>query len=178
MAEKGTAIRANGNKVITIKANNNKDNEENGNNIIIGGENGIQHNEEGKDADGQTIVKDANTKYVIIEGKNNVVYGGENGILSDGTGITYIKANQNNNIGFLTNDNGEITDIAQTGINVTEGTVNVTAGTNNIIKASEYGSYASGNGSKVSLNAKENRITVTGDANSEMTTGIYAGANG
>ena len=156
-AEKGTAIRANGNKVITIKANN-KDNEENGNNIIIGGENGIQHNEEGKDADGQTIVKDANTKYVIIDGKNNVVYGGENGILSDGTGITYIKATQDNSIGFLTNDKGEITDIAQTGINVTEGTVNVTAGGSNIIKATDTGIYTNGNNSYTEIESDKLKV--------------------
>ena len=175
MAEKGTAIRANGNKVITIKANN-TDNEENGNNIIIGGENGIQHNEEGKNADGQTIVKDANTKYVIIEGKNNVVYGGENGILSDGTGITYIKATQNNNIGFLTNDNGEITDIAQTGINVTEGTVNVTAGGSNIIKATDTGIYAENSSSKVYLNSIENNIISVNNSGTHESgaIGLYA----
>lgn len=138
MAEKGTAIRANGNKVITIKANN-KDNEENGNNIIIGGENGIQHNEEGKDADGQTIVKDANTKYVIIDGKNNVVYGGENGILSDGTGIVKVTANESNTIGQYS-DESNVTHTSNTGINVTEGTVDIDANTgNNVIYAKNIG---------------------------------------
>lgn len=142
MAEKGTAIRANGNKVITIKANN-KDNEENGNNIIIGGENGIQHNEEGKNADGQTIVKDANTKYVIIDGKNNVVYGGENGILSDGTGIVYISATENNTIGQYTykdENNDDVTVTSNTGIKVTEGTIDIDANTgNNAIYAKKTG---------------------------------------
>ena len=138
MAEKGTAIRANGNKVITIKANN-KDNEENGNNIIIGGENGIQHNEEGKNADGQTIVKDANTKYVIIDGKNNVVYGGENGILSDGTGIVKVTANESNTIGQYS-DESNVTHTSNTGINVTEGTVDIDANTgNNVIYAKNIG---------------------------------------
>lgn len=138
MAEKGTAIRANGNKVITIKVNN-KDNEENGNNIIIGGENGIQHNEEGKDADGQTIVKDANTKYVIIDGKNNVVYGGENGILSDGTGIVKVTANESNTIGQYS-DESNVTHTSNTGINVTEGTVDIDANTgNNVIYAKNIG---------------------------------------
>ena len=83
MAEKGTAIRANGNKVITIKVNN-KDNEENGNNIIIGGENGIQHNEEGDVGEGETLVKDANTKYVIIDAKTGSFIeweGGDNRVL-------------------------------------------------------------------------------------------------
>lgn len=142
MAEKGTAIRANGNKVITIKANN-KDNEENGNNIIIGGENGIQHNEEGKNADGQTIVKDANTKYVIIDGKNNVVYGGKNGILSDGTGIVYITATENNTIGQYTykdENNDDVTVTSNTGIKVTEGTIDIDANTgNNAIYAKKTG---------------------------------------
>lgn len=138
MSEKGTAIRANGNKVITIKANN-KDNEENGNNIIIGGENGIQHNEEGKNADGQTIVKDANTKYVIIDGKNNVVYGGENGILSDGTGIVKVTANESNTIGQYS-DESNVTHTSNTGINVTEGTVDIDANTgNNVIYAKNIG---------------------------------------
>ena len=138
MAEKGTAIRANGNKLITIKVNN-KDNEENGNNIIIGGENGIQHNEEGKDADGQTIVKDANTKYVIIDGKNNVVYGGENGILSDGTGIVKVTANESNTIGQYS-DESNVTHTSNTGINVTEGTVDIDANTgNNVIYAKNIG---------------------------------------
>ena len=139
MAEKGTAIRANGNKVITIKANN-KDNEENGNNIIIGGENGIQHNEEGKDADGQTIVKDANTKYVIIEGKNNVVYGGENGILSDGTGIVKVTANESNTIGQYT-DESNVIHTSNTGINVTEGTIIVSSGNNTDIYGKVQGIY-------------------------------------
>lgn len=156
MAEKGTAIRANGNKVITIKTNN-KDNEENGNNIIIGGENGIQHNEEGKNADGQTIVKDANTKYVIIDGKNNVVYGGENGILSDGTGIVKVTANESNTIGQYS-DESNVTHTSNTGINVTEGTVDVTAGGSNIIKATDTGIYAENSSSKVYLNSIENNI--------------------
>lgn len=163
-AENGTAIRANGEKVITLDAS--------GNNIVIGGIYGIENTETNQ------FIKTHNKIYTDLDAVNNIIYGTDTAIKSDGLGITDIKADQNNNIGFLTNDKGEITDIAQTGINVTEGTVKVTAGTNNIIKASEYGSYASGNGSKVFLNAKENRITVTGDANSEMTTGIYAGANG
>ena len=142
MAEKGTAIRANGNKVITIKANN-EDDEDNGNNIIIGKVNGIQHNEEGKNADGQTIVKDANTKYVIIDGKNNVVYGGENGILSDGTGIVYITATENNTIGQYTykdENNDDVTVTSNTGIKVTEGTIDIDANTgNNAIYAKKTG---------------------------------------
>lgn len=163
-AENGTAIRANGEKVITLDAS--------GNNIVIGGIYGIQNTQTDDE------IKTNDKIYTDLDAENNIIYGANTAIKSDGVGITDIKADQNNNIGFLTNENEEITDIAQTGINVTEGTVKVTATTNNIIKASEYGSYASGNGSKVSLNAKENRITVTGDANSEMTTGIYAGANG
>ncbi len=163
-AENGTAIRANGEKVITLDAS--------GNNIVIGGIYGIENTETNQ------FIKTPDKIYTDLDAVNNIIYGTDTAIKSDGLGITDIKADQNNNIGFLTNDNGEITDIAQTGINVTEGTVKVTADGNNIIKAFEYGSYASGNGSKVSLNAKENRMTVTGGANSEMTTGIYAGANG
>lgn len=136
MAEKGTAIRANGNKVITIKASNkdNEDDEDNGNNIIIGKVNGIQHNEEGDVGEGETLVKDANTKYVIIEGKNNVVYGGENGILSDGTGIVYITATENNTIGQYTykdENNDDVTVTGNTGIKVTEGTIDIDANTGN-----------------------------------------------
>lgn len=163
-AVNGTGIRANGEKVISVNAT--------GNNIVIGGVYGIQNTQT------DDKIKTNDKIYTDLEAENNIIYSGDTAIKSDGVGITDIKADQNNNIGFLTNDKGEITDIAQNGINVTEGTVKVTADGNNIIKASEYGSYASGNGSKVSLNAKENRITVTGDANSEMTTGIYAGANG
>lgn len=145
MAEKGTAIRANGNKVITIKANNkdNEDDEDNGNNIIIGKVNGIQHNEEGDVGEGETLVKDANTKYVIIEGKNNVVYGGENGILSDGTGIVYITATENNTIGQYTykdENNDDVTVTSNTGIKVTEGTIDIDANTgNNAIYAKKTG---------------------------------------
>lgn len=141
MAEKGTAIRANGNKVITIKANDkdNEDDEENGNNIIIGKVNGIQHNEEGDVGEGETLVKDANTKYVIIEGKNNVVYGGENGILSDGTGIVKVTANESNTIGQY-GDESNVTHTSNTGINVTEGTVDIDANTgNNVIYAKNIG---------------------------------------
>lgn len=142
MAEKGTAIRANGNKVITIKANN-EDDEDNGNNIIIGKVNGIQHNEEGDVGEGETLVKDANTKYVIIEGKNNVVYGGENGILSDGTGIVYITATENNTIGQYTykdENNDDVTVTSNTGIKVTEGTIDIDANTgNNVIYAKNIG---------------------------------------
>lgn len=145
MAEKGTAIRANGNKVITIKASNkdNEDDEDNGNNIIIGKVNGIQHNEEGDVGEGETLVKDANTKYVIIEGKNNVVYGGENGILSDGTGIVYITATENNTIGQYTykdENNDDVTVTGNTGIKVTEGTIDIDANTgNNAIYAKKTG---------------------------------------
>lgn len=156
MAEKGTAIRANGNKVITIKANN-EDDEDNGNNIIIGKVNGIQHNEEGDVGEGETLVKDANTKYVIIEGKNNVVYGGENGILSDGTGIVKVTANESNTIGQYS-DESNVTHTSNTGINVTEGTVDVTAGGSNIIKATDTGIYAENSSSKVYLNSIENNI--------------------
>ena len=178
MAEKGTAIRANGNKVITIKANN-KDNEENGNNIIIGGENGIQHNEEGKNADGQTIVKDANTKYVIIDGKNNVVYGGENGILSDGTGIVKVTANESNIIGQYT-DESNVIHTSNTGINVTKGTIIVSSGNNTDIYGKEQGIYnitgnitvnASG-GITVKSEYKKNQSVAI--ANDNATTGLTA----
>ncbi len=186
MAEKGTAIRANGNKVVTIKANDkdNEDAEENGNNIIIGKVNGIQHNEEGDVGEGETLVKDANTKYVIIEGKNNVVYGGENGILSDGTGIVYITATENNTIGRYTykdENNDDVTVTSNTGIKVTEGTIDIDANTgNNAIYAKKTGIdiskgkvYLDADGDNiVSVNSttlKSRGISVTNDGQAEIT---------
>lgn len=168
MAEKGTAIRANGNKVITIKANDkdNEDDEENGNNIIIGKVNGIQHNEEGDVGEGETLVKDANTKYVIIEGKNNVVYGGENGILSDGTGIVKITANESNTIGQY-GDESNVTHTSNTGINVTEGTVDIDANTgNNVIYAKNIGIDVSKG--KADLDAYGNNIINVNSKNSDV----------
>lgn len=181
MAEKGTAIRANGNKVITIKANNkdNEDDEDNGNNIIIGKVNGIQHNEEGDVGEGETLVKDANTKYVIIEGKNNVVYGGENGILSDGTGIVYITATENNTIGQYTykdENNDDVTVTSNTGIKVTEGTIDIDANTgNNAIYAKKTGIDISKG--KADLDAYGNNI-ISINSNSLNSSGISVIDNG
>lgn len=143
-AENGTAIRANGEKVITLDAS--------GNNIVIGGIYGIENTETNQ------FIKTHNKIYTDLDAVNNIIYGTDTAIKSDGLGITDIKADQNNNIGFLTNDKGEITDIAQTGINVTEGTVNVTAGGSNIIKATDTGIYAENSSSKVYLNSIENNI--------------------
>lgn len=143
-AENGTAIRANGEKVITLDAS--------GNNIVIGGIYGIENTETNQ------FIKTHNKIYTDLDAVNNIIYGTDTAIKSDGLGITDIKADQNNNIGFLTNDKGEITDIAQTGINVTEGTVNVTAGGSNIIKATDTGIYAENSSSKAYLNSIENNI--------------------
>ena len=148
-AENGTAIRANGKKVITLDAS--------GNNIVIGRIYGIENTETNQ------FIKTHNKIYTDLDAVNNIIYGTDTAIKSDGLGITYIKADQNNNIGFLTNDKGEITDIAQTGINVTEGTVKVTAAGNNIIYGSNVGVSVSGENSKSELNAINNIITVTGD---------------
>lgn len=161
-AEKGTAIRANGKKVITLDAS--------GNNIVIGGIYGIENTETNQ------FIKTHNKIYTDLDAVNNIIYGTDTAIKSDGLGITDIKADQNNNIGFLTNDNGEITDIAQTGINVTEGTVNVTAGGSNIIKATDTGIYAENSSSKVYLNSiKNNIISVNNSGTHESgAIGLYA----
>ena len=157
-AENGTAIRANGEKVITLDAS--------GNNIVIGGIYGIENTETNQ------FIKTHNKIYTDLDAVNNIIYGTDTAIKSDGLGITYIKADQNNNIGFLTNDKGEITDIAQTGINVTEGTVKVTAAGNNIIYGSNVGVSVSGENSKSELNAINNIITVTGENDGAI--GVYA----
>ena len=156
--EKGSAIRANGHKVITIRA-------EEGNNFIIGATNGIQHNE-------HDTVKDADKKYVVIEGENNIIYGGENGLISDGAGITDITASGSNIIGQYT-DEDENVYTSNTGINVTEGTVNVKAENgNNNIYANMNGIIVDGENSKVDLNGKNNIITV--NTNSGSGSGISA----
>lgn len=157
-AENGTAIRANGEKVITLDAS--------GNNIVIGGIYGIENTETNQ------FIKTHNKIYTDLDAVNNIIYGTDTAIKSDGLGITDIKADQNNNIGFLTNDKGEITDIAQTGINVTEGTVKVTAAGNNIIYGSNVGVSVSGENSKSELNAINNIITVTGENDGAI--GVYA----
>ena len=165
IAENGSAIRANGEKVITVQANN-------GTNIILGKTNGILHNEEGEVEGGGTLSKDSNTKYVIIEGENNIIYGGENGFMSDGNGIVDIIATENNTIGQYT-DEEENVNTSNTGINVTEGTVNVTAENgNNNIYANMNGIIVNGENSKVDLSGKNNIITV--NTNSGSGSGISA----
>lgn len=159
-AENGTAIRANGEKVITLSA-------EKGNNIIIGEEYGIENTETNQ------FIKKPDKIYTDLDAVNNIIYGGNTAIKSDGLGITDINADKNNNIGFLTNEEGEITNISQNGINVTEGIVNVTAAGNNIIYGSNVGVSVSGENSKSELNAINNIITVTGENDGAI--GVHAG---
>ena len=85
-AENGTAIRANGEKVITLDAS--------GNNIVIGGIYGIENTETNQ------FIKTHNKIYTDLDAVNNIIYGTDTAIKSDGLGITDIKADQNNNIGF------------------------------------------------------------------------------
>lgn len=169
-AENGTAIRANGEKVITLDAS--------GNNIVIGGIYGIENTETNQ------FIKTHNKIYTDLDAVNNIIYGTDTAIKSDGLGITDIKADQNNNIGFLTNDKGEITDIAQTGINVTEGTVNVNAGNTNTITASNIGISATGGSVFVGGNAADKlsnastTITVTSDEDAYGVYGYEIGEGG
>lgn len=165
IAKSGSAIRANGNKVITVQANE-------GTNFIIGAINGIQHNEEGQVENGGTLSKDSSTKYVIIKGVNNIIYGGENGLISDGAGITDITASESNIIGQYTDEDKNVY-TSNTGINVTEGTVNVKAENgNNNIYANINGIIVNGENSKVDLNGKNNIITL--NTNSGSGSGISA----
>ena len=162
IAKNGSAIRANGHKLITIKA-------ETGNNFIIGLTNGIQHNE-------FDTVKYSDKEYVVVEGVNNIIYGGANGLISDGAGITDIIASESNTIGQYTDEDNNV-HTSNTGIEVTKGTVNVNSGNINSITATNKGIsvtngsvFVGGDAADKSANASTT-ITVTSDKDAY---GIYA----
>ena len=152
-AENGTAIRANGEKVISLNAT--------GNNIVIGGVYGVQNTQTNE------LVKNNDKIYTDIDGLNNVIYGGDTAVISDGAGITDINATENNTIGQYTDEN-KVTHTSNTGINVTEGTVNVTADGSNSIYGNLNGINVNGANSKVSLNSAENVITVNNSAGAKV----------
>lgn len=152
-AENGTAIRANGEKVISLNAT--------GNNIVIGGVYGVQNTQTNE------LVKNNDKIYTDIDGLNNVIYGGDTAAISDGAGITDINATENNTIGQYTDEN-KVTHTSNTGINVTEGTVNVTADGSNSIYGNLNGINVNGANSKVSLNSAENVITVNNSAGAKV----------
>ena len=119
-AEKGTAIRANGQKVIKLEAKN-------GDNIIIGGKYGIENTQT------NNFEKTPEKIYTDLDAVNNIIYGVDTAIKSDGAGITDITASESNTIGQYM-DEGKNVHTSDNGIYVTEGTVNVKAenGDNNI----------------------------------------------
>lgn len=115
-AEKGTAIRANGQKVIKLEA-------EKGDNVIIGGEYGIENTQT------NNFEKTPEKIYTDLDAVNNIIYGANSAIKSDGAGITDITATDSNIIGQLTDENEKMT-ISNQGIYATAGTVEISS-TNN-----------------------------------------------
>ena len=137
-------------------------NDENYNNELVGGENGVQ-----SDSTGTTNV---------IADNDNVIAGTKNGILSDGAGTITVTAGNNNTIGQYTDAAGTHTSV--TGIRVTEGTVNVTANNNNEIYGSSYGIYSDGDKegetvNKISLTSNEGSNIINTN-NQSIGYGIYA----
>lgn len=140
-AEKGTAIRANGEKVIKLEANN-------GNNIVIGGKYGIENTEIDTEKMPDKI-------YTDLDAVNNTIYGADSAIKSDGVGITDINASESNTIGQYKDEKNNV-HTSDNGIYVTEGIVNLNAGNENYITATKKGIYASGQNSQVDLNGDVN----------------------
>lgn len=156
-AENGTAIRANGEKVISLNAT--------GNNIVIGGVYGVQNTQTNE------LVKNNDKIYTDIDGLNNVIYGGDTAVISDGAGITDINATENNTIGQYTDENN-VTHTSKTGIDVTQGTVNVTAGNDNYIYSDGAGDPAAG------VSVHENGIVAIKATNGSNTINAsYEGVN-
>ena len=164
-AENGTAIRANGEKVITLDAT--------GNNIVIGGVYGIENTE----TDG--IVKKPDKIYTDLDAVNNNIYGADTAIRSNGLGIIDINATQNNAIGFLIDKEGNITDRAKEGFDVEEGTVNITANENNFVYVLNKGIYVHGENASLSMSGVNNIIDVSGgpSGNNDYIYGINASAS-
>ena len=126
-------------------------NDENYNNELVGGINGVQ-----SDSTGTTNV---------IADNDNVIAGTKNGILSDGVGTITVTAGNNNIIGQYTDENGRVV-TSNIGIKVTgdNGTINIksTVGETDI-----YGN----NG--ISIDGKGNEIDVTAGTNINITSSNY-----
>ena len=139
-AENGTAIRANGQKVIKLEA-------EKGDNVIIGGEYGIENTQT------NNFEKIPEKIYTDLDAVNNIIYGANSAINSDGAGITDITATANNIIGQYTDETGKIT-ISNQGINATDGVVEITS-------TNDTGIY----GKKEAIYNKEANISIEADKN-------------
>ena len=139
-AENGTAIRANGEKVITLDAA--------GNNIVIGGVYGIENTQTDES------IKNNDNIYTNLDAVNNIVYGADSAIKSDGAGITDITASESNTIGQYTDDKG--THTSNTGINATAGVVDISSTNNTEIYGKEEAIY--NKDANISIEAGKNII--------------------
>ena len=141
-AEKGTAIRANGQKVIKLEA-------EKGDNVIIGSKYGIENTQT------NDFEKTPEKIYTDLDAVNNIIYGANSSIKSDGAGITDITATDNNIIGQYTDETGKIT-ISKKGINATDGTINISSTNNTGIYGQEEAIY--NKEANISIEADKNII--------------------
>ena len=162
-----------------------------GNNKVIAGNNGIDHR-----GDGTVKLQAHNGSNIIHAGEGQTEMEGD-GIRIAGSGEVTLNAQYNEIIGhdegiyvangadtiiniMASSEKGNFIQGYDNGIEVVgAGSVSITAEAGiNEIEANHYGSYVSGTGSQVKLEATSNKITVVGGADSEMTTGIYAGNDG
>ena len=152
-AEKGTAIRANGQKVIKLEA-------EKGDNVIIGGKYGIENTQT------NDFEKTPEKIYTDLDAVNNIIYGANSSIKSDGAGITDITATDSNIIGQYTDETGKIT-ISKKGINATDGTVDISSTNNTGIYGQEEAIY--NKEANISIEADKNIIVEAERKNNQST---------
>ena len=152
-AEKGTAIRANGQKVIKLEA-------EKGDNVIIGSKYGIENTQT------NDFEKTPEKIYTDLDAVNNIIYGANSSIKSDGAGITDITATDNNIIGQYTDETGKIT-ISKKGINATDGTINISSTNNTGIYGQEEAIY--NKEANISIEADKNIIVEAERKNNQST---------
>ena len=167
---------------------------ETGSNRITAGNNGIDHRGDGSvklqaqygsniihagegqakgalEGDGIRVAGNGNN--VTLDAQYNEIFGHDEGIyVAEGanTQIDITATGEDGNY-IKGDDNGiEVVGTGKVSVNAVQGI--------NTITASRFGSFAEGTGSIVTLSAKKNKIIVTGNENSETTTGIYAGTDG